>query len=289
MSNFVFRCIFCIFFICIAIDNQEIEKSNKKIGVPAASFADEIITKEELYDLMLKRFPNQVQAVLSEIALHRMIELECKEKNIDIPRSMIITEAKEELTKLKAEIQEKLGLEWKSYLSHNKIRERDVQKDLWLKAKYSLAIYALVRLQESEMDLIDARHILVSSREKAESIRQKLLNHADFGTLAKQESISHTGQNGGKISKIARGDLKDENLELAVFSLPVHEISNVIESKYGFHIWQVLKIYPARDKVSWKAISKDIWKLWKKNPVLERDFQLWFQKVEKKYPLQRIY
>lgn len=220
-------------------------------GTPAALFAGQIITKEEVYDALLKNYPDQVQAVLSEIALHRIIQLECQEKKINIPKSKIQEESKAELIRYKKEIKNTLGIEWNEYLQQNHANERDVQQKIWLKCKYSLALHALIRLKELEVDLIDARHILVETREKAEQIRTQILKGADFGALAKKESLSQTGQQGGKITKIARGDIKDTTLEEVVFSLAPYEISPVIESLYGFHIWQVLKIYPARQNIAW--------------------------------------
>jgi foldase protein PrsA len=270
------------------LQNNTSQQNANASRTPAALFAGQIITKEEVYDALLKNYPDQVQAVLSEIALHRMIQLECQEKKINIPKSKIQEESKAELLRYKKEIKNTLGIEWNEYLQQHHANEREVQQKIWLKCKYSLALHALIRLKELEVDLIDARHILVETREKAEQIRTQILKGADFGALARKESLSQTGQQGGKITKIARGDIKDAKLEEVIFSLAPYEISPVIESLYGFHIWQVLKIYPARQNITWENVSNEIWSSLKKTPVQDRDFQLWFKTVEKKYPLRKF-
>lgn len=41
---------------------------------------------------------------------------------------------------------------------------------------------------------------------------------------------------GGLIGKVKKGDLGDDRLQEAAFALGVNQVSNVVESKFGFHI-----------------------------------------------------
>lgn len=90
--------------------------------------------------------------------------------------------------------------------------------------------------QEAEVHLYQ---ILVSSNEKAIEIRGILQNNPDqFEDLAATRSISPEASNKGYMGTFARGTLPEE-MENVVFSLRPHQISPVVESKFGFHIFKV--------------------------------------------------
>ena len=56
-----------------------------------------------------------------------------------------------------------------------------------------------------------------------------------------------------------RGDLPKE-METVVFSLPVNQISRVVESEFGFHIFKVSKIHGGKQKYL-KDVSEEIEKI----------------------------
>jgi len=85
-----------------------------------------------------------------------------------------------------------------------------------------------------------ARHILVGTEVEAQAILVRLENGADFGELAKNLSIdTGSGALGGDLNWNGRGAWVQE-FENAAFSLAVGEISEPIESQFGWHIIQVL-------------------------------------------------
>ncbi|VAX17225.1 Foldase protein PrsA precursor [hydrothermal vent metagenome] len=87
---------------------------------------------------------------------------------------------------------------------------------------------------------VRALQIMVGDEAKAEKIRKRLVNKADFATIAKETSQSPDAASGGDLGYFSRGQMPPE-FEEAVFNLKEGEISEVIKSIYGFHIFKVIK------------------------------------------------
>jgi peptidyl-prolyl cis-trans isomerase C len=81
---------------------------------------------------------------------------------------------------------------------------------------------------------------------KALEIRQKLLQGADFGDLARAESYD-TGSKakGGDLGLLKRGQ-SVPTFEDAAFALPVGELSQPVKTIYGYHLIKVTEIKPTR-------------------------------------------
>lgn len=76
-------------------------------------------------------------------------------------------------------------------------------------------------------------------RAEAERVRARVAEAgADFAAVAAEVSDAGTKQAGGLLGTVKKGDLA-EPLDKAAFTLPVGEISPVIEAGYGFHILKV--------------------------------------------------
>jgi parvulin-like peptidyl-prolyl isomerase len=85
------------------------------------------------------------------------------------------------------------------------------------------------------------RHILLTTRERAEEVLVRLQAGDDFAYLAGEysEDIS-TRDAGGDVGFFPRGVMPPEVEEVA-FSLETGEVSGIVESQFGFHIIQVLE------------------------------------------------
>jgi peptidyl-prolyl cis-trans isomerase C len=91
------------------------------------------------------------------------------------------------------------------------------------------------------MDQVHARHILVATRDQAEQLRQQIANGADFAALAVENSLDlSTRPAGGDLGWFPEGYLTTPEIEQAAFSLQPGEVSQVIETKLGFDILEVL-------------------------------------------------
>jgi len=86
---------------------------------------------------------------------------------------------------------------------------------------------------------VEASHILVESKEKADELYNKLQNGASFADLAKNNSIDNrSAENGGKLGFIEKGQFI-EKFEKVAFNLEVGSISEPVETEYGYHIIKV--------------------------------------------------
>jgi parvulin-like peptidyl-prolyl isomerase len=83
------------------------------------------------------------------------------------------------------------------------------------------------------------RHILVSSKALADELEAQLKNGADFATLAKKYSKDAASAPVGGNVTITKGHSIPE-FEKAAFALKVGEISEPVQTRYGWHIIQAL-------------------------------------------------
>jgi foldase protein PrsA len=106
----------------------------------------------------------------------------------------------------------------------------------------SEAVYSEVTESiSSTAEQAHVRHILVTTRERAEEVLVRLQAGEDFAFLAGEysEDIS-TRETGGDVGFFPRGVMPPEVEEVA-FSLETGEVSGIVESQFGFHIVQVLE------------------------------------------------
>jgi hypothetical protein len=86
---------------------------------------------------------------------------------------------------------------------------------------------------------VHASHILVDTKDLADSIYADLTNGGDFAQAARDQSIdSGTAPNGGDLGWFTRGQMVDKFEEVA-FSTPPGQISAPFETEFGWHIVQV--------------------------------------------------
>jgi peptidyl-prolyl cis-trans isomerase C len=83
---------------------------------------------------------------------------------------------------------------------------------------------------------VHARHILVKTEAEAKDVRAALLKGADFAKLAAEKSADPTP--GGDLGFFPRGVMVPEFTE-AAFKLKPGELSEPVQSKFGWHIIRV--------------------------------------------------
>jgi peptidyl-prolyl cis-trans isomerase C len=116
-------------------------------------------------------------------------------------------------------------------------------------------------------DLVHARHILFQVtpstsvpeiRSRAERTLSELLAEPDkFAAVARELSNCPSGQQGGSLGQIARGDTVPE-FEQAIFRLGANGIlSHLVKTRHGFHIVAVDRSIPG-ERLSFEAVRERI-------------------------------
>jgi peptidyl-prolyl cis-trans isomerase C len=89
---------------------------------------------------------------------------------------------------------------------------------------------------------VHAQHILVATRDLAESLRDQLIDGADFAEIARMYSIDTSSRPaGGDLGWFPVGYLLVPEVEAVAFNLQPSELSEVVESDLGFHIVQTIE------------------------------------------------
>lgn len=87
---------------------------------------------------------------------------------------------------------------------------------------------------------VNASHILLDTKEEAEKMLQRVKAGEDFGELAKQYSKDPSAkENSGNLDYFRQGDMV-EPFETAAFALEPGEISDIVQTDFGYHIIKVI-------------------------------------------------
>ena len=103
---------------------------------------------------------------------------------------------------------------------------------------------------------VRALHIMVKSRKKAEALLELLKKGEDFAKMAQQHSESPDAIKGGDLGYFPKGQYP-RTFDKACFSLNLDEISDIVVSQYGFHLFKLVEKIPPRT-LSWQEVKDKI-------------------------------
>ena len=119
--------------------------------------------------------------------------------------------------------------------------------------------------------------------DQAKEVLKRLKNGEDFASLSRSYSVGPEAQGGGDMGHVFRGQLPG-NLEESIFALEVGAISPVVESPFGFHIFQVMERIEAREPdvdSSIERIKEGI-----KNERIDAAYGPWLAGLRSRYEIE---
>jgi len=138
----------------------------------------------------------------------------------------------------------------KPTISESVLDDWMAENDERLTAEYEANKHRYTNLEKQ----VRARHILVKAgsyaseeqkaeaKKKAEALQKRAAKGEDFAALAKAQSDDPiTAKNGGDVGFLRKGAMP-EAFDEALFSMNVDEVSDVVETPYGFHVIKVVAI-----------------------------------------------
>jgi parvulin-like peptidyl-prolyl isomerase len=91
--------------------------------------------------------------------------------------------------------------------------------------------------------MVRFQQIVTRTKEEADNLQKRLAQGGDMAATVAQSFKVPDSAGTPEPGWFAKGDL-DESIEKAVFSLPLGRVSGVVETPYGFHIFEVLERKP---------------------------------------------
>lgn len=229
-------------------------------NITADSLKAEIMMEQNKYDMALLRHKANFEQ-LRKRALDKLVQ-----------EAVLLDEARRIGIKLTPAEQKEANESIKSTLAASKdsesVKERGIDPDAWAESQKrrmliqkliwnevigkipvsneKIAAYYRSHSQEFNKPAeFHARQIIVNSREQAEQILDQLKNGKDFAELAKGHSLSPDGKRGGDLGFFDSRTYPEAFAEVCQ-QLKIGELSNVIQTDYGFQIFELLDKRPAR-------------------------------------------
>ncbi|MFZ3577316.1 peptidylprolyl isomerase [Virgibacillus sp. DJP39] len=198
------------------------------------------VTKDEFYNELKDRHGEQV--------LKEMVTVEVLEDKYDVTKK----EVDAEIQKLKDEY----GDQFQAVLQQGGYKDEDAfRKVVKISLLQEAAVSEDIKITDKEIKTqyermkteLEASHILVEDLETAKKVKKELANGGDFAKLAKEYSTdTASAKKGGELGYFAPGKMVPEFTD-AAYALEVGEVSEPVQSKYGYHIIKLTDKREAKD------------------------------------------
>ncbi|MCA0969676.1 peptidylprolyl isomerase [Halobacillus litoralis] len=208
------------------------------------------VTKEEFYQELKKTSGEQViqQLVLKEVLANKY---EVSEEDVNAELEAM----KEQYGDQFDMVLEQYGMsseeEFKETIRFSLLQEMAASEDIEISEEEMKQYYERMKQE------VQASHILVKDEATAQEVKQKLEDGESFDALASEYSQDGSAQQGGKLGYFGIGKMTPK-FEEAAYNLEVGEISEPVQTQYGYHIIKVTDKKDVEDVESYEDAKDDI-------------------------------
>ena len=249
------------------------------------------ITSDDLYDIMAAQYGS---SIVDTLITNKVIEQEAEKQGVKISADAI---------------EEELDAFIESYGGEESFNAALEQSGISLdNFKYDIEIYLMTKelmspdievteedmetyFEENKADFaqaeeVQASHILVEDEATAKEVLEKVNAGEDFAELAKEYSTDGTAENGGDLGFFGTGEMV-EPFEKAAFALEIGQVSDIVETEYGFHIIKVTDKQEAKEAV-YEDHKEEI-----KEILIEEEmnanYSTWLEELKESYEIENTF
>ena len=234
-----------------AVNPQQLEKTltDRRIIL---KIDDSVYRNSDFYEYIKNLIGEEVNS-LPAVSLSRLFDNFIEEKLLlhaarDKKLSVTWPEKKEYLAKISNDLW--AGQESKKVdknLEERLLVEKYIYqlvKDIEVSPEEIKAYYDQHKREFLKPERVEVSQILLPTEDEAINVLEELKGASEekFREVARRESIGVEASKGGKMGLFEMGELPFE-MEKVIFSLDEREVSQVVESSYGYHIFRMDKKY----------------------------------------------
>ncbi len=189
----------------------------------------------------------------------------------------------------------------KSQLERNMAIKEFVDKEfvqkITISDKESKAYYKSNQNLFKQSEQVQASHILINidpqadasqkaeARKKIEKIRKRLQKGEDFAALAKEFSQCPSNAKGGDLGYFKRGQMVPP-FEQAAFALKPGTISDIVETKFGYHLIKVID-KKSESTIAYKDVKERLEQQLKQEKI-QKEITLYVEQLKEKAKVERF-
>ena len=182
-------------------------------------------------------------------------------------------------------------------LAINQLLDTNVRQKITVTEEESNKFYDNNPNLFKQPEQIKASHILIKvapgaeeskkiqARKKIETVQKKVRQGEDFGLLAKANSEGPTAQRSGDLGYFSRGQMV-KPFEDAAFALNIGEVSEIVETQFGYHLIKVTDKKPART-IPFKEVQQKL-EQHLKNEKEKTEIQGYIENLKKSATIKRF-
>ncbi len=261
---------------------------------------------QQIPDAQMAKVENNI---LDSLIVGELLFQESKKKGIQVKPDTVTEQFMIIKQRFPSEAEFKKALE-ENNMTESKIRA-DIKRDMAIQQLIDKEVDQKVQITDEESktfydtnpqlfqqpERVKASHILIKvdegataekkaeARKKIKEVRQKVQKGEDFAELAKTYSEGPSAPRGGDLDFFGRGQMV-KPFEDAAFSLKPNETSDIVETKFGYHLIKVVDKQPAKT-IAYADVKDRINKNLK-DQKLRTERRLYFDKLKKDAKVEKF-